>query len=99
MKLMKVLLIFVTVGVAAGCTTSGPASVPGLTRVVGNSIPGTRGYSEGDQDNIDDHVARGCRARTYNKRDCDHHSRVSAQHRKKLKQLETPGKEGIPPVS
>lgn len=66
------------------CGTSLPQDVPGLRAVIGSSVPGAQGLTVRDQDRIDEHVARGCRAGLYTADECARHTPAAAERRAAL---------------
>lgn len=60
------------------CTTSLPANVDSLKRVVGTDLPGAQGKTLKDQDRIDSAIAGLCGAGIYGKDLCDVHTKASA---------------------
>ena len=71
----------------AGCSTLRPASVAGVDRVIGDALPGAQGETIGDQDRIDDTVARACSAGLYSTELCDRHTIASAERRAELAKM------------
>lgn len=68
----------------AACGISGPASVSGLSRAVGDDLPGAQGKAVEDQDKIDLTMARLCRNRIVPREACDAHTVASAERRWEL---------------
>lgn len=80
MRLKLTVLAALVIGMA-GCGTSQPQNVPGLTKVIGSSLPGAQGLTISDQEKIDETVGRGCAGGVYAKADCDKHTKASAARR------------------
>lgn len=58
---------------AAACTTSPPASVAGLRRVVGTDLIGAKGMDPANQRKIDRTVAGICAAEVWTRDECAEH--------------------------
>lgn len=69
--------LFVIAVVTAGCGTLAPESVPGLRRIIGPDLIGTRGATIADQDNIDVTIVRSCAAGIFTKKECADHGRLT----------------------
>ena len=76
--------ILLSATVLTGCSTSGPASVGGLERVIGTSLPGAQGKTRADQVKIDRTVARGCAGGVYKQGLCETHTKASAARYEEL---------------
>lgn len=63
----------------AACTTSTPGNVSGLSGVMGDYLPGTKGLTKEDQRNIDLTVAGGCSGGVYKKDACQRHTKASKE--------------------
>jgi hypothetical protein len=70
----------------AGCGISQPVNVSGLSRVVGDDLPGAMGKTVTDQDKIDLTMARLCRTRVIPQQSCERHTVASAARRAELRQ-------------
>lgn len=69
----RLALIMTAALMAAGCTTSQPANVSGLRRVVGTDLVGARGATPGDQRKIDRTVVGICAAGVWTQAECAAH--------------------------
>lgn len=85
MRVMRRLLVVGSACALAACGDLKPATVPGLSRAVGQELPGARGLTLEDQDRIDDTVARGCATGIYPRSACGRHSAASSERRAALK--------------
>ena len=81
-SLTKLVLVFCIVGLT-GCNTTSPATsvseeklASAARSIMGNDLPGTRGATQQDQNNIDNTVAGGCAAGVYKKAECAKHTRT-----------------------
>ena len=81
MRLIKQAAFLSVALMVAGCSTSQPASVEGVDRVIGDALPGAKGESIADQNRIDETVARACAAGLYSTDLCDLHTVASAERR------------------
>lgn len=82
MRILKRGIAAISISLAsmgAACTTSTPGSVPGLSGVMGDYLPGTRGLTKEDQRNIDLTVAGGCSGGVYTKGACARHTKASQE--------------------
>lgn len=70
----------------AGCITSTPATVSGVSGVIGDYLPGTKGKTKEDQKNIDLTVAGGCAGGIYTKNACARHTKASKERNVELKE-------------
>jgi len=73
---LAMLMIAAFLLTAAACTTSQPASVAGLRRVVGTDLIGAKGATPVDQRKIDRTVAGICAVKgIWSRNECMEHSR------------------------
>jgi len=84
MKLIRQVAFLIAASLMAACSTSQPASVGGVDRVIGDELPGAQGVTIADQNRIDDTVARACAAGLYTSALCDIHTVASAERRRDL---------------
>nr|WP_246422955.1 hypothetical protein [Mycoplana azooxidifex] len=63
----------IVVVTAGGCTSSTPASVSGLRRVVGTDLVGAKGLTDADQRKIDRTVVGLCGSDIWTKDECAAH--------------------------
>lgn len=84
-RLMGPILAILTVSALAGCSTLSPASVEGLRRAAGDSLPGARGQTSADQIKIDRTVARLCAAEVFVTQKCAEHTDASAARFQELR--------------
>lgn len=84
MRPMRLILGISIVSMLAGCLTLPPASVGGLERAAGNSLPGAKGKTRADQIKIDRTVARLCASEIYTVEDCRRHTEASAARLQEL---------------
>lgn len=73
------------------CTTSTPANVSGLSGVVGDYLPGTKGLTKEDQRNIDLTVAGGCAGKVWTKNACARHTKASKERNADFKRERSDG--------
>lgn len=71
--LTKLGLLMTAALMAAGCSTSRPANVDGLRRVVGTDLVGARGATPADQRKIDRTVAGICAGGVWSRDECSAH--------------------------
>ena len=69
----RLVLIMTAALMAAGCSTSQPASVAGLRRVVGTDLIAARGATPADQRKIDRTVAGICAGGVWTRDECAGH--------------------------
>ena len=77
-------LILTSALLLAGCGSSNPANVAGLSDVLADVLPGAQGKTLADQDQIDITVARACAAGVYSAAACARHTDASAARRRAL---------------
>ncbi|HEV7416238.1 MAG TPA: hypothetical protein VGN98_08765 [Tianweitania sediminis] len=73
---LAIVTTFVLTGTA--CTTSQPATAPGLRRVVGTDLIGARGATPADQRKIDRTVVGICAADVWTREECRRHGEGGA---------------------
>lgn len=81
---MKLILTGSIALMLGACGTLTPATVAGLSDVLGDDLPGAQGLTIADQDRIDGNVARGCAVAVYSARACARHTSASAARRRAL---------------
>lgn len=78
------LILGVSVLSLAACGISPQPSASTLSDVLGDTLPGARGWTVADQDKIDSTLARACAAGAYSKDLCRLHTTTTHNHRKTL---------------
>jgi len=71
---LTVVSLIIASALLQGCTTLGPASVNGLSEIVGTNLVGAKGATPQDQDKINRTVARLCAGGVWNKKICEAHN-------------------------
>ncbi|MFC3754320.1 hypothetical protein [Aquamicrobium ahrensii] len=76
---MALAALMTSASMLAGCGTSAPANVKGLSQVVGTDLVGARGASAADQRKIDRTVVGLCAGGVWSKQDCARHGKESQE--------------------
>lgn len=95
MRIVRLVIAAISISpvlILAGCTTSTPRSVPGLSGVMGDYLPGTKGLTLEDQKNIDLTVAGGCSGGVYTKGACARHTKASQKRHADLNKERVDGR-------
>lgn len=87
-RLIKVLSVLTFATGLVACTTSrkAPVNYQQLSTII-SGLPGTQGKTEEDQTRIDRVIARGCSSGISTDKECNLHTKKSAERRKELKNV------------